>query len=132
MTEELVVSLDSDADEAPRRRDEVKQKALAYAEEKEVKTRLNVVRLIFYELTAGVGAWGALRPLIAAALALVPFFFLGQHFNRQHRKAADWFFLQIPLILAVVLWPMLWLWSIIDAYQVAMFDVAEDASESLA
>ena len=41
-----------------------------------------VVRLIWTELTAGVGAWGSLKPLVAGVLAAVPFLFLGQHFNR--------------------------------------------------
>ena len=62
---------------------------------------------------------------IAASLALIPFLFLGQHFNRHHRKAFDWTLLQVPLLLSVLLWPVLWVWSVIDAYQVAMFNVAE-------
>ena len=35
---------------------------------------LGVVRLIWTELTAGVGAWGSLKPLVAGVLAAVPFF----------------------------------------------------------
>ena len=52
---------------------------------------VRIVREIWREITFGVGTWGALRPLIAAALADVPFLFLGQHFNRQHRRGVELF-----------------------------------------
>ena len=84
-----------------------------------------VVRLIWTELTAGVGAWGSLKPLVAGVLAAVPFLFLGQHFNRQHQKGFDWMLLQLPLALTILLWPVLWAWSILDAYRVAMVAVSE-------
>jgi hypothetical protein len=86
---------------------------------------LGAIRLIWTELTAGVGAWGSLKPLIAGALAIVPFFFLGQHFNRQHQKGFDWMLLQLPLVLTLLLWPVLWAWSIVDAYRVAMIAVSD-------
>ena len=86
---------------------------------------LGVVRLIWTELTAGVGAWGSLKPLVAGVLAAVPFFFLGQHFNRQHQKGFDWMLLQLPLGLTIILWPVLWAGSIIDAYRVAMVAVSD-------
>tara|TARA_B110000014_G_C19921159_1_gene476575 strand:- start:181 stop:567 length:387 start_codon:yes stop_codon:yes gene_type:complete len=86
---------------------------------------LGAIRIIWNELTAGVGAWGSLKPLIAGALAVIPFLFLGQHFNRQHQKAFDWMLLQLPLVLTLILWPVLWLWSIFDAYRVAMIEVSE-------
>ena len=86
---------------------------------------LGAIRLIWTELTAGVGAWGSLKPLIAGVLAAVPFLFLGQHFNRQHQKGFDWMLLQLPLVLTLILWPVLWAWSIIDAYRVAMIAVSE-------
>lgn len=86
---------------------------------------LGAIRIIWTELTAGVGAWGSLKPLIAGVLAVVPFFFLGQHFNRQHQKGFDWMLLQLPLVLTVLLWPVLWAWSIVDAYRVAMIAVSE-------
>ncbi len=35
--------------------------------------------------------------------------------------------LQLPLLIAL-LWPLLWLWSIFDAYQTAMLSVADDYS----
>ena len=89
------------------------------------RNTLSVLRIIWTELTAGVGAWGSLKPLIAAVLAAVPFLFLGQHFNRQHQKGFDWMLLQLPLVLTLVLWPVLWLWSILDAYRVAMIGVSE-------
>ena len=84
-----------------------------------------VMRLIWTELTAGVGAWGSLKPLVAGVLAAVPFLFLGQHFNRQHQKGFDWMLLQLPLALTIILWPVLWAWSILDAYRVAMVAVSE-------
>ncbi len=87
------------------------------------KNALGAIRLIWYELTAGVGAWGSVKPLLAALLAAIPFLFIGQHFNRQHQKGFDWTLLQIPLILTIVLWPILFIWSIIDAYRIAMIDV---------
>lgn len=91
------------------------------------QTPFRVLLVIWSEFTGGLGAWGALRPLVATALAFVPFLFLGQHFNRQHRKGFDWAMLQIPLLIAL-LWPLLWLWSIFDAYQTAMLSVADDYS----
>ena len=90
-----------------------------------LRNTLGAIRLIWTELTAGVGAWGSLKPLIAGVLAAVPFLFLGQHFNRQHQKGFDWMLLQLPLVLTLILWPVLWAWSIIDAYRVAMMAVSE-------
>ena len=52
---------------------------------------LGVVGVIWNELSGGIGPWGTLRPLVALALSLVPFLFLGQHFNRQHSKGFGWF-----------------------------------------
>ncbi|MCH1541201.1 MAG: hypothetical protein L7S56_07225 [Candidatus Poseidonia sp.] len=85
---------------------------------------LRLVKEIWREITFGVGTWGALRPLIAALLAAVPFLFLGQHFNRNHRRATDWTLLQIPLAFTIVLWIGLWFWSIIDAWKEATSLVA--------
>ena len=86
--------------------------------------RTAVVKEIWREITFGVGLWGSMRPLIAAILALVPFLFLGQHFNRKHQKAIDYSLLQIPLILTVILWVGLYLWSIFDAWREAATNVA--------
>ena len=86
---------------------------------------LSVVKQIWKEMTLGVGFWGALRPLFAALIAAVPFFFLGQHFNRKHQKAFDLTLLQIPLALTVVLWFVLWFYSIFDAWREATKFVAE-------
>ena len=80
---------------------------------------VRLLREIWKEFTFGVGAWGTLRPLFTALIAVVPFLFLGQHANRQHRKAFDWSLLQIPLALTIVLWVGLWLYSIFDAWRVA-------------
>tara|TARA_B100001179_G_C18576262_1_gene397681 strand:- start:864 stop:1235 length:372 start_codon:yes stop_codon:yes gene_type:complete len=90
-----------------------------------IRDVLGAIRLIWTELTAGVGAWGSLKPLLAGALAAIPFLFLGQHFNRQHQKGFDWMLLQLPLVLTLILWPVLWAWSIVDAYRVAMIEVSE-------
>ena len=90
-----------------------------------LRNALGAIRIIWNELTAGVGAWGSLKPLIAGALAVIPFLFLGQHFNRQHQKAFDWMLLQLPLVLTLILWPVLWFWSIFDAYRIAMIEVSE-------
>ena len=76
-----------------------------------------IFKQIWKEITLGVGFWGAMRPLVAAILAVVPFLFLGQHFNKKHRKATDWTLLQIPLALTVVLWFALWAFSIFDAWR---------------
>ncbi len=80
---------------------------------------VRLFREIWREFTFGVGAWGALRPLFTALLASIPFLFLGQHFNRQHRKAFDWTLLQIPLALTIVLWMGLWAYSVFDAWREA-------------
>ena len=110
--EDLVVSLSSDN-----------------ANQNPSQSRLSIVlgtlRLIWGELTAGVGVWGSLKPLVAGVIALVPFLFLGQHFNGQHQKGFDWMLLQLPLVLSIILWPVLFVWSIIDAYRVAMIAVSD-------
>ena len=112
--EDLVVSLPTNSEEAT---------SLG-----RIRDALGAIRLIWTELTAGVGAWGSLKPLIAGALAAIPFLFLGQHFNRQHQKGFDWMLLQLPLVLTLILWPVLWAWSIFDAYRVAMLSVSEAAN----
>ena len=86
---------------------------------------VRLLREIWKEFTFGVGAWGTLRPLFTALIAAVPFLFLGQHANRQHRKAFDWSLLQIPLALTIVLWVGLWLYSIFDAWRVATQSIAK-------
>lgn len=88
------------------------------------KKKTAVLKEIWREITFGVGLWGSMRPVIAALLALVPFLFLGQHFNRKHQKAIDFSLLQIPLILTVILWVGLYFWSIFDAWREAATNVA--------
>ena len=91
-----------------------------------------LVKEIWREITFGVGTWGAFRPLVAAILAIIPGLYLGQHFNRNHRRGFDWFLLQIPLALTVVLWIGLWLWSIFDAWRDALaFDPSSRVDPSL-
>ena len=84
-------------------------------------------KTIWAEITAGVGIWGAFRPIIAVLLSLVPFLFLGQHFNRNHRRGADWFMLQIPLAFTLVLWILLYVWSIVVAWRDASILVSESS-----
>tara|TARA_B100001109_G_C18711362_1_gene402653 strand:+ start:119 stop:469 length:351 start_codon:yes stop_codon:yes gene_type:complete len=82
-----------------------------------ISSFFKVIKQIWKEMTLGVGFWGALRPLVTAILALIPFFFVGQHFNRKHQKGFDWTLLQIPLALTVILWFLLWFYSIFDAWR---------------
>ncbi len=84
-------------------------------------------KTIWSEITAGVGVWGAFRPVIAVVLSLVPFLFLGQHFNRNHRRGTDWFLLQIPLAFTLVLWVFLYLWSIFVAWRDASIMVSQNS-----
>jgi len=91
---------------------------------------MGVISVIWRELSGGIGPWGALRPIFAVALSLVPFLFLGQHFNREHRKGAEWFLIQFPLILSLVLWPVLFVWSIADAWWVSSGIVASSENEA--
>jgi len=81
--------------------------------------RTNIVRVIFTQITSGVGLWGSFKPVLAVLLSLVPFLFLGQHFNRRHRKGMDLTLLQLPLLLTGILWVILFLWSIFDAWNEA-------------
>ena len=85
---------------------------------------LRMVREIWREIFLGVGMSGAFRPIFAALLAAIPGLFLGQHFNRKHRRAFDWTLLQIPLALTIVLYIQLWLWSIYDAWRDATIIVS--------
>ncbi len=95
--------------------------------EDDVFSPIGVVSAIWSELSGGVGPWGAIRPLFAVVLSFVPFLFLGQHFNRQHRKGGEWFLIQFPLI-AAFLWPFLFVWSIVDAWWVSSGIVASSES----
>tara|TARA_B100001248_G_C27378766_1_gene455790 strand:- start:879 stop:1208 length:330 start_codon:yes stop_codon:yes gene_type:complete len=99
--------------------------AKSETEPSRVVTGIKVFKQIWREMTLGVGFWGALRPLIAAVLAAVPFLFLGHHFNRKHQKGFDLTLLQIPLALTVVLWFVLWAYSIFDAWREATRFVAD-------
>ena len=110
MTEEYVVSVASD-------------------EEPGAPSTLGVIGVIWYELSGGVGPWGALRPLVALALSLIPFLYLGQHFNRQHRKAFGCFIIQLPLIFSVVLWPVPVSYTHPDAWWVSSGIVAKAESD---
>ena len=81
--------------------------------------RGNILRVIFTEITSGVGLWGSFKPVLAVIFSLIPFLFLGQHFNRSHRKGIDLTLLQLPLLLTGILWIFLFLWSIFDAWNEA-------------
>ena len=94
------------------------------SEPNKLVTGAKVFKQIWREMTLGVGFWGALRPLVAAILAAIPFLFLGHHFNRKNQKGLDLTLLQIPLALTVVLWFVLWAYSIFDAWREATKFVA--------
>ena len=42
-------------------------------------TKTNVLKQIWNQITAGVGVWGTIRPIIAITFSLIPFLYLGQH-----------------------------------------------------
>ena len=88
---------------------------------------LALSKTIWHEITAGVGIWGAFRPIFAVVLSLIPFLYLGQHFNRNHRRGTDWFLLQIPLAFTLVLWVLLYIWSIFDAWRDASIIVSQQS-----
>ena len=102
--------------------------SIAAEEGPESGSTMGALGVIWYELSGGIGPWGALRPLVAVAISLVPFLFLGQHFNRQHRKAFGYFLIQLPLILSVVMWPILYVWSIADSWWVSSRIIAKAES----
>ena len=91
---------------------------------------LELGKTICNEITAGVGIWGAFRPVFAVILSLVPFLYLGQHFNRRHQRGFDWFLLQIPLAFTLVLWVLLYVWSVFDAWRDASVIVAKSHDQS--
>ena len=91
---------------------------------------LELGKTILNEITAGVGIWGAFRPVFAVILSLIPFLYLGQHFNRRHQRGFDWFLLQIPLAFTLVLWVLLYVWSVFDAWRDASVIVARSHDQS--
>ena len=99
--------------------------SIAAEEEPDSGSALGALGVIWFEVSGGIGPWGTLRPLFAVALSLVPFLFLGQHFNRQHQKAFGFFLIQLPMILSVVMWPILFVWSIADAWWVSSRIIAK-------
>ena len=62
--------------------DDMALEVVVPTEEKDIDS-IALGKTIWNEITAGVGIWGAFRPVFAVALSLVPFLFLGQHFNRK-------------------------------------------------
>ena len=60
--------------------DEMALEVVVPVEEKDVDS-IALGKTIWNEITAGVGIWGAFRPVFAIVLALIPFLFLGQHFK---------------------------------------------------
>ena len=95
------------------------------------KKKNNVIRVIIAQITSGVGFWGSLQPIIAVLISLVPFLFLGQHFNRSHQKGFDFALLQLPLALTGVLWVGLYFWSIFDAWNEAQKYVLDNVNKNL-
>ena len=109
--------------------DDMALEVVVPVDEKDVDS-IALGKTIWNEITAGVGIWGAFRPVFAVALSLVPFLFLGQHFNRKHRRGFDWFLLQIPLAFTLVLWVLLYVWSVFDAWRDASVNVANSHDQS--
>ncbi len=95
------------------------------------KKKSNLIRVIFAQITSGVGFWGSLQPIIAVLISLIPFLFLGQHFNRSHQKGFDFALLQLPLALTGVLWVGLYFWSIFDAWNEAQKYVLDNVNKNL-
>jgi len=95
------------------------------------KKKHNLIRVIIAQITSGVGFWGSLQPIIAVLISLVPFLFLGQHFNRSHQKGFDFALLQLPLALTGVLWVGLYFWSIFDAWNEAQKYVLDNVNKNL-
>ena len=95
------------------------------------KKKSNLIRVIFAQITSGVGFWGSLQPIIAVLISLIPFLFLGQHFNRSHQKGFDFALLQLPLPLTGVLWVGLYFWSIFDAWNEAQKYVLDNVNKNL-
>jgi len=91
----------------------------------------SVIRVIFAQITSGVGFWGSLQPIIAILISLIPFLFLGQHFNRSHQKGFDFTLLQLPLALTGILWIGLYFWSIFDAWNEAQKYVINKVNKKL-
>ena len=113
----------------PMQDDDTAIEVVVPVEEKEIDS-LALGKTLWTEITAGVGIWGAFRPVFSVILALIPFLYLGQHFNRKHQRGFDWFLLQIPLAFTLVLWVLLYLWSIFDAWRDASISVAESYDQS--
>ena len=109
--------------------DDMALEVVVPVEEKDVDS-IALGKTLWNEITAGVGIWGAFRPVFAVVLSLVPFLFLGQHFNRKHRRGFDWFLLQIPLAFTLVLWVLLYVWSVFDAWRDASVSVARSHDQS--
>jgi|TARA_B110000263_G_scaffold219808_1_gene207264 hypothetical protein len=102
---------------------------LATDDEPEKVSRVGVIGVIWNEISGGIGPWGTMRPLFTIILAIIPFLFLGQHFNRQHEKANSWFIIQLPLLFTIILWFALYLWSIGDAVWVSSRLVAKSENQ---
>tara|TARA_B100000902_G_scaffold394690_1_gene451531 strand:+ start:2446 stop:2814 length:369 start_codon:yes stop_codon:yes gene_type:complete len=91
----------------------------------------NLIKVILAQITSGVGFWGSLQPIIAVLISLIPFLFLGQHFNRSHQKGFDYTLLQLPLVLTGILWIGLYIWSIFDAWNEAQKYVINKLNNNL-
>ena len=83
-----------------------------------------ILKEIWREITFGVGLWGSLRPVIAAGLALIPFLFWVSILIENIERHLISLCFKFPLILTVLLWIGLYLWSIFDAWREAATNVA--------
>ncbi len=80
---------------------------------------IGVLGVIWHEMSGGIGPWGTFRPIFSILISIIPFLYLGQHFNGENNKAFGWTLIQLPLILSIVLWPILYIWSIIDSWWIS-------------
>jgi hypothetical protein len=80
---------------------------------------LGVIGIIWDEMSGGIGPWGTFSPIFSIFISLIPFLYLGQHFNGESNKAFGWTLIQLPLILSIILWPLLYLWSIFDSWWIS-------------
>ena len=106
---------------------EVEGGSHAQKEHQSLGLALSEVSTSLFAIAVFLVCYWMLPGMDLSASTQVPFLFLGQHFNRQHRKGGEWFLIQFPLIPAF-LWPFLFVWSIADAWWVSSGIVASSES----
>ena len=69
----------------PMQDDDEEIEVVVPVEENEIDS-LALGKTLWTEITAGVGIWGAFRPVFSVILALIPFLYLGQHLIESTRE----------------------------------------------